>query len=50
MSILSDKNIAELCKQDPPLIENYLDWEWQLQPAALDYNYPQKLDHELSKN
>jgi dUTP pyrophosphatase len=36
MSILSDKDITELCKKDPPLIQDYLDWEWQLQPAGFD--------------
>jgi len=36
MAVLRDKDIAELCKLNPPLVENYLDWEWQLQPAGFD--------------
>jgi dUTP pyrophosphatase len=36
MSVLCDKDITELCKKEPPLIDKYYDWEWQLQPAGFD--------------
>jgi len=38
MSILSDKEISRLCKATPPLIENYLDLDEQLQPAGFDFS------------
>jgi len=38
MSILSDKEISRLCDANPPLIENYIDWDKQLQPAGFDFS------------
>ena len=36
MSILSDKEITLLCKNNPPLINNFQNWDNQLQPSGFD--------------
>lgn len=36
VAILSDNDIRKLCKQDPPLLKDFLDFETQLQPTGFD--------------
>jgi len=36
VGVLSDQQITRLCQLTPPLIDGYIDWEWQLQPAGFD--------------
>ncbi len=39
--VLSEHEIAELCKATPPLIEGFINWEQQLQPGGFDLTLAQ---------
>lgn len=48
MSILTDKNIQALCKTNPPLISNYINWENQLQPSGFDLTIDKVFENSSS--